>query len=149
MVLRFSTAEDEDAGKVIIHLTKPPRFEIEHCTTSLTDFLVQYYSPNIRDSFSWAITQIRKPNELRLLVHLHSNKSYRKSTKFADFLLSDETCEGDNWKTYWSRSVARMNFEADDDASDIYRLGEQILLFLRKNNKPTIFIRNRELAKML
>ena len=123
MVLRFSTVDNEDAGKVIIHFTKPPKFEIWHCTTSRIDFFVTYsYIPT--DNYVWAITQIRETNEFRLLIHL-------KSTKIADFVLSDETCKAEpgDWRTYWSKSVARMNFEVDDNASDLYRLGKQIILF--------------------
>ena len=134
MVLRFSTVDnDQDAGKVIIHFTKPPRFEIEHCTTSQTDFLYQY--SYLSTNLIWTITQIRKPNEFRLLVH-------KSSDKMADFLLSDETCEADNWKTYWSRSVANMNFKADDDASDMYRQGEHTLhiIFWKKKHYPFLLM---------
>ena len=112
--VRFYTAQREDVGAVVIHLSSPPEYRVWACNSSRTNFPSNL--PSEVDKI-WRITLDRTAGTR---VKIHCN-----GVEVLNVLLSDSTCSDSYWRNYRSKDVEYIHFSVYDTASGYYRAGKQ------------------------
>ena len=110
----FQTLQGQEAGGVYIFFDLTPRFWIKHC--SMVRYSFPTSLPATRNKI-WRITKTRSSEGIRLQIHCND-------VEVVNFILSDKTCGNGDWKKDWDRSVGRIFFIEDDNASDYYKLSK-------------------------
>ena len=115
MQLIFYTSFGYIAGAFNVFFRSIPRYYINYCSSSLTNFPSAL--PVARDKI-WRIT-LTKTSGIRLQIHCNN-------VEVLNILLSDTTCGGRDWSTYWDRKIWKMKFTTSDifTAADSYRLSK-------------------------
>ena len=110
--IKFLTAQDEQAGGLTIRLLSNPVYWLWECSDSFTNFPTDF--PSETDKI--------------LKIEKLSGSDYKRfvllcnSVELLNVLLSDSNCKGEtNWRTYWNRNVARIQFDTADSVSDFYQ----------------------------
>ena len=112
--VQFFTSGREEVGNVQFRFTSTPRYYINYCTNSWTNFPVSL--PTEVEKV-WRIT-LNRNSGIRLLIHCNN-------VEVLNILMSDSTCGDSRWSTRWSRTVGKISFHpTSDTASDYYRAGQ-------------------------
>ena len=117
MMIRFTNAQNEDAGKISIHYERPPKFKIWHCRDKLLSIGNLQF---IRAPSVWTISLIRTTKEIKLVIHLENER--RGGWEISHIC---EYSYRNDWETYWGRHVTNIHFESDT-ASEFFRPGKNI-----------------------
>ena len=108
----FKDSNGREAGEVTISFESTPQYYLHYCSTSLINLPTTL--PTATDKL-WTIT-LTRTSGIRLQIHCNN-------VEMVDILISESTCRTSryNWRTYWTRDVAKMKFSSSDKASDYYR----------------------------
>ena len=107
--VRFYSAGGEDAGRIRLYFTSTLKYWLTYCTTSYTNLPVT--PPSATDKV-WRITLTRTAG-VRVVIHCND-------VEVLNTLVSEATCSGSGWNTYWSKDVTKIKFYSGDTASDYY-----------------------------
>ena len=130
----FYNSQGDEAGAVLIYFSSTPQYYLYWCSSSNTNFPSTL--PTAVDKV-WKITKSpTKTSGKRLQIHCND-------VEVLNFVLSSDTCKGDNdWRSYWSRDAEKIFFTEYDTASDYYRLfpGNHLLRYhLQCGGKRTTY----------
>ena len=98
-------------GEFWVNFRSTPQYLIGHCTQH-TDFPTAL--PAATDKV-WKITVTRN-SVIRVVIHCNDQE-------VVNIPLSDSTCSKSIWSTTWSKTIAKIEFQSSDKASDYYRAG--------------------------
>ena len=104
----FYTSAELWVGRLTIHFTSTPRYQIWHCT-SKTKFPTDLPTDTIK---VWKIA-LTRTSGIRLVIDCNNKE-------VLNILLSDTTCSNSYWNGRWSKDVGMIKFY-QDTASDYYR----------------------------
>ena len=111
MEVYFYNSQRNDAGGVYIKFNSPPQYRILYCNTSWTNFPTDL--PTATDKV-WRVT-LTRTSGIRLVIHCNE-------VEVLNILTSESSCSYSDWSKHWSRKVAKIYFNTDNDtASDYYR----------------------------
>ena len=113
LLVDFFSAGGEHAGRVILYFTSPIRYYLTFCSTWQTNLPV---TPPSATEKVWRITLTRTAG-VRVVIHCND-------VEVLNTLLSQATCSGSDWSTYWNRDVTKIKFPSGDHASDDYKAGD-------------------------
>ena len=102
------------AGGISLYFTSPPKYKLDWCTTSYTNFPTEL--PSGADEI-WTIALNNKRYAIILTI-------YFNNVKVVNVVLSDSTCDSLGWSDVWSRDVGFIQFRPYDTASENYRPGK-------------------------
>ena len=105
----FYTSQRDPAGGLFLYYSTT-QYYIARCSSGLTGFLTDL--PTATDKV-WRVT-LTRTSGIRLVVHCNE-------VEVLNTLMSDSTCGRNDWSTYWSRSIAKIEFNYQDTASDFYK----------------------------
>ncbi|XP_063686031.1 sushi, von Willebrand factor type A, EGF and pentraxin domain-containing protein 1-like [Bolinopsis microptera] len=103
------SAGGEFAGAVGLWFFSTPQCWVSWCGTFWINLPVNPPSPTDK---VWRITLTRTAG-VRLVIHCNE-------VEVLNILLSQSTCSGSDWSTYWNRDVTKIKFWSVDTASDYY-----------------------------
>ena len=103
------TSEGNWVGRITLHFTSTPKYELLYCTTSKTNFPTDLPTDTIK---VWKIT-LTRTSGTSLVIHCNNKK-------VLNILMSDTTCTSSSWKNTWGKDVGMIKFYLDT-ASDYYR----------------------------
>ena len=111
--VKFYTKQGEEAGGVKIFFSSTPKYRLNYCNSSYTNF-----PSNLSSEVDkiWRVT-LDKTAGIRLQIHCNG-------VEVVNFLLSDNTCDRSYWRRHWSRDVEYIHFIGRDTASEYYRAGQ-------------------------
>ena len=107
--VNFITSERFLAGRIILHFSSTPQYELRYCT-SRTNFPTKLPTDTNK---VWRIT-LTRTSGIRLVINCNE-------VEVLNFLLSDKTCKDSSWNYYWSKDVEKIFFDSEDTASDYHR----------------------------
>ena len=110
----FFAENENDAGGIILYFTSPPQYQLSGCSTSETDFSGDL--PTEADKI-WTLALQRNSEDPRLVVTCNEKE-------ILNVVLSETSCDNDDWSNQWSRDVEWIKFKSFDTASDFYRASE-------------------------
>ena len=103
-------SQGDYAGSFRISFFSTAQYKLYWCTSNNKNFPNNL--PTVVDKV-WRIS-LTKTSGIRLQI-------YCNDVEVLNFLLSDETCDKNDWRKNWSRDVERIAFYYTDTASDFYR----------------------------
>ena len=107
LIVNFYDEFDNISGYFAINFKTIAEYKIGNCG-EFKDFIKPL--PLVKDRI-WNITKTSGPG---IIVTCNGNT-------YLDLTLSDEICSDTNtWRSYWSKSVAKIKFSSNDTASDKY-----------------------------
>ena len=110
--IKFLTAQHELAGGLTIRLVSTPVYWIWECSDDFTTFPKNF--PSETDKIL-KIEKLSGSDYIRFVLLCND-------VELLNVLLSDLKCKGDsNWRTYWNREIAKLQYNDADKASDFYQ----------------------------
>ena len=107
----FLDSAGRDAGGIVFAFTDPPQYHVRLCDgPGRTNYPTTFPNGN---SKVWKITLTRSGSSSWLEVLCNNEK-------ILNLRVSSSTCKFSSWKGVWSRSVSKIKFPLDDNASDFY-----------------------------
>ena len=93
-------------------LSEPPRYWIGGCSEDWA-----FFPTNVTNDVNkvWRIT-VDKNTDISLQIHCNEVKEL-------ELILSNETCNNENYRKNWSKDVGKMYFNVADNASNYIRPG--------------------------
>ena len=110
--VRFFTSQREDAGGFNFYFKSPAEYLVWKCMRWYNKFPSNL--PTTTDKV-WKIT-LTRTLDIRLIIHCNE-------VEVVNILISDSSCNGIVWKSYWIRDVEKIWFDSADTASDYYGPG--------------------------
>ena len=110
----FFTAQKAWAGGIGLYFYSEPKYIIYYCVEfKWHDFPIDLPIMTSNE-IVWRFVLERNSDEFRV-------KIYCNEKKVLDYLMSDQSCNGQNdWKSYWQYPVAYMHFNRHDDTASRY-----------------------------
>ena len=111
--VKFYTSQGVQVGGLSLLFTSTPQYNIGRCITVSTDFLTSLPTDNDK---VWRVT-LTRISGISLVVHCNEEE-------VLNYLLSDLTCidtDNSDWRSSWSREVAKIEFRSWETASDYYQ----------------------------
>ena len=111
MFVWFYTSPSDFAITFRLYFSSTPGYYIGRCSSGHTNFPTDL--PTATDKV-WRVTLTRTSGIRQLVVHCNE-------VEVLNTLISDTTCDRNDWSTYWSGEVAKIKFTSYDTASDFYK----------------------------
>ncbi|KAL5251349.1 hypothetical protein ACHWQZ_G016894 [Mnemiopsis leidyi] len=131
VMLWFYTAQQENTGGITLYFSSPPKYNLNYCSTSWTNFPTD--PPSETDKV-WTITLTKSSGKKSVMIHCNDKE-------VLNVVFSNTTCSDSMWSTYWSGEVEKIEFLSSyDTASDFYRPGiviEHMLVINVRTISPT------------
>jgi hypothetical protein len=108
--VNFCDSNKTQAGGFALLLSSPPQYYVWLCSGYYKT--LQTNLPAATDKI-WRLT-LTRTSGIRLIIHCNE-------LEVLNFLISDLTCIEMNWRAYWIREIAKIEFDSKDTASDFYR----------------------------
>ena len=116
----FGNTAGDYAGFVSLFLTSPPQYWLGNCKIYRANFSTVL--PLETDKV-WTISLKRFSGKGRVSITCNNKE-------VLDLVLSNTNCSLSMWSNYWSRDVNKIYFSHSDTASDFYRPGKHVQLFV-------------------
>ena len=111
--VNFFTTGEKLAGKLFLHFSSPPQYQLSGCSLSRTNFPTTLTSDIEKE---WKI-RLTRTSGVQLGIYCNGKEAL-------NIEVSSITCSDPSWSTIWTNEIAKIEFSSSwDTATDFYKSG--------------------------